>query len=105
VAGLGVLVDEVAAGVREHVLLEREVTNYWLARYFQAAARERPGRAWPAVLLHWIRQVRARAAPWVSGADGHCSMQLVRDRGAQRPGLDVQLRSQGLGSHEGSPVP
>ena len=62
-AGLGVLADEVAAGVREHILLERDVTNYWLARYFRSASEANPGRVWPAVLLHWIRQVRVARAP------------------------------------------
>ena len=55
---LGVLVDEVTGTVREHISLEREVTNYWLAKYFEQASAQDPGRTWAAQLLHWVRQVR-----------------------------------------------
>jgi hypothetical protein len=73
VAGLGELVDEVGGSVREHMLLEREVTNYWLALYFRRAVAAQPRRTWPALLMHWIRQVRCcmRAHPAaVPGAPG-----------------------------------
>ena len=54
---LGMLVDEVTGTVREHISLEREVTNYWLAKYFEQASARDPGRTWAAQLLHWVRQV------------------------------------------------
>lgn len=56
-AALGALVDEVTGTVREHITLEREMTNYWLAKYFEQEAARDPARTWPALLLHWIRQV------------------------------------------------
>ena len=55
---LGMLVDEVTGTVREHISLEREVTNYWLAKYFEQASARDPARTWTALLLHWVRQVR-----------------------------------------------
>ena len=57
-ATLGLLVDEVSATVREHILLDREVTNYWLAKYFEQEIARDPERTWTALLLHWVRQVR-----------------------------------------------
>ena len=47
------LVDEVTGTVREHISLEREVTNYWLAKYFEQASARDPGRTWgsPAAAL------------------------------------------------------
>lgn len=60
---LGMLVDEVTGTVREHISLEREVTNYWLAKYFEQASARDPGRTWAAWLLHWVRQVRYCNSP------------------------------------------
>ena len=57
-AALGVLVDEVTAAVREHILLEREVTNYWVAKYFEQELARSPDKTWTALLLHWVRQAR-----------------------------------------------
>lgn len=56
-AVLGALVDVVTATVREHISLEREITNYWIAKYFEQAAARDPERIWAALLLGWIRQV------------------------------------------------
>ena len=55
---LGVLVDKVTAAVREHVTLEREVTNYWVAKYFEQELARNPDKTWTALLLHWVRQAR-----------------------------------------------
>ncbi|CAL8468647.1 g8187 [Coccomyxa elongata] len=56
VHSLSVLLDDVTSSVREHIALEREITNYWLAKYFQAEMAADPSRTWSALLLHWIRQ-------------------------------------------------
>ena len=56
--GLGLLVDEVTATVREKITLEREITNYWLAKYFEQEIARNPDKTWNALLLHWVRQVR-----------------------------------------------
>lgn len=56
-AALGALVDEVTTTVREHISLEREITNYWIAKYFEQETARDPERTWPALLLGWIRQV------------------------------------------------
>ena len=56
-AALGALVDKVTATVREHISLEREITNYWIAKYFEKEAARDPERTWAALLLGWIRQV------------------------------------------------
>ena len=55
---MGVLVDQVTAAVREHVTLEREVTNYWLAKYFEQELARDPDKTWTALLLGWVRQAR-----------------------------------------------
>ena len=57
VHALSVVLDDVTANVREHITLEREITNYWLAKYFEGEKAANPARTWPALLLHWIRQV------------------------------------------------
>ncbi len=57
VHSLSVLLDDVTSSVREHITLEREITNYWLAKYFQTETAADPSRTWSALLLHWIRQV------------------------------------------------
>ncbi len=65
---LRALVDEVTATVREHIGLEREVTNYWTAKYFEQEAARNPGRTWAALLLGWIRQVSLHScSAWESG--------------------------------------
>lgn len=56
---LSVVLDDVTSNVREHITLEREINNYWLAKYFEAEKAADPTRTWPALLLHWIRQVSA----------------------------------------------
>ncbi|KAK9915314.1 hypothetical protein WJX75_007493 [Coccomyxa subellipsoidea] len=56
VLALSVVLDDVTANVREHITLEREITNYWLAKYFEGEKAANPARTWPALLLHWIRQ-------------------------------------------------
>lgn len=63
VHSLSVVMDDVTSNVREHVVLEREVVNYWLAKYFEAERKADPGRTWPALLLHWIRQASLPRAP------------------------------------------
>lgn len=57
-AALGTVVDEVTAAVREHIMLEREVTNYWVAKYFEQELARNPNKTWAALLLHWVRQAR-----------------------------------------------
>lgn len=42
---------------QEAVLLEREVTNYWLAHFFQAEKSKMKDRSWEALLLMWMRTV------------------------------------------------
>ena len=42
---------------QEATLLEREVTNYWLAHYFQAEKSKTKDRSWEALLLMWMRAV------------------------------------------------
>lgn len=54
---LGVLVDDVTANVRDHITIEREITNYWVAKYFDQQRKANPQRIWAARLLQWIRQV------------------------------------------------
>ena len=43
---------------QEAVQLERGVTNYWLAQFFQAEHSKNSDRTWEAVLLMWMRTVR-----------------------------------------------
>lgn len=43
------------AMIQESSGLEREVTNYWLAHYFQA--QKDVGRTYTALMLMWIRLV------------------------------------------------
>jgi hypothetical protein len=76
---MGLLVDDVAASVREHITLEREITNYWVAKYFEAERRTDPQRMWPARLLHWVRQVGVMRLP----TPGHhaCGYLLYENRG------------------------
>ena len=71
---LGMLVDEVTGTVREHISLEREVTNYWLAKYFEQASARDPGRTWAAQLLHWVRQVRPCSQPAPNADSLSCEM-------------------------------
>ena len=42
---------------QEAAVLEREVTNYWLAHYFRAQSQSNPERSWRAMLLMWMRTV------------------------------------------------
>ena len=42
---------------QEAALLEREVTNYWLAHFFQAEKSKMKDRSWGALLLMWLRAV------------------------------------------------
>lgn len=42
---------------QEATLLQREVTNYWLAHFFQAEKSKRKDRSWEALLLMWMRTV------------------------------------------------
>lgn len=54
---LGQLVDMSSGMSQEAVVLEREVTNYWLAHYFRAERDSNPERTWRAMLLMWMRTV------------------------------------------------
>ena len=55
---LSQLADISGSMSHEATLLEREVTNYWLAHYFQAEKERQPDRVWEALLLMWMRTVR-----------------------------------------------
>lgn len=52
---LGELVDMSNGMAQEAAVLEREVTNYWLAHYFRAESQSNPERSWRAMLLMWMR--------------------------------------------------
>ncbi|KAL0034491.1 hypothetical protein WJX79_005355 [Trebouxia sp. C0005] len=52
---LGELVDMSNGMAQEAAVLEREVTNYWLAHYFRAESENNPERSWKAMLLMWMR--------------------------------------------------
>ncbi len=54
---LGDLVDMSSGMAQEAAVLEREVTNYWLAHYFRAEKENNPERSWKAMLLMWMRTV------------------------------------------------
>ncbi len=54
---LGELVDMSNDMAQEAGVLEREVTNYWLAHYFRAESEKNPQRSWKAMLLMWMRTV------------------------------------------------
>jgi len=54
---LGELVDMSSGMAQEAAVLEREVTNYWLAHYFRAEKENNPERSWKAMLLMWMRTV------------------------------------------------
>ena len=54
---LGELVDMSNGMAQEAAVLEREVTNYWLAHYFRAESEKNPQRSWKAMLLMWMRTV------------------------------------------------
>ena len=70
--------------------LEREITNYWIAKYFeQELAREPRASTWAALLLGWIRQVRLvclgmHSATWLApmlrtaSVCVHCSCTAAR---------------------------
>ncbi|KAK9841052.1 hypothetical protein WJX81_007873 [Elliptochloris bilobata] len=53
---LAAAVDTAGAQLRRLFALEREVTAYWTAVYFRDELVADPGRTWPGLLLHWIRQ-------------------------------------------------
>ena len=55
--------DEVTATVREHITLEREVTNYWIAKYFEQELARDPDKTWTALLLGWVRQASPSSEP------------------------------------------
>ena len=50
----------------EATLLEREITNYWLAFYFQSEDNKSRGRTWKALFLLWMRAVRALLVSFAS---------------------------------------
>ncbi|KAL3150657.1 hypothetical protein ABBQ32_000455 [Trebouxia sp. C0010 RCD-2024] len=52
---LSQLSDISGSMAQEAILLEREVTNYWLAHFFQAEKSKRKDRSWEALLLMWLR--------------------------------------------------
>lgn len=52
---LSQLVDMSSSMAQEANVLEREVTNYWLAHYFRAQKESDPQRTWKATLLMWMR--------------------------------------------------
>ena len=54
---LGDLVDMSSGMAQEAAVLEREVTNCWLAHYFRAEKENNPERSWKAMLLMWMRTV------------------------------------------------
>lgn len=54
---LSQLSDISGSMAQEAILLEREVTNYWLAHFFQAEKSKRKDRSWEALLLMWLRTV------------------------------------------------
>ena len=76
--------DEVTATVREHITLEREVTNYWIAKYFEQELARSPDKTWTALLLGWVRQARpciyTLLAPMLRTASVcvHCSCTAAR---------------------------
>lgn len=50
--------SDISGGMaQEAILLEREVTNYWLAHFFQTEKSKRKDRSWEALLLMWLRTV------------------------------------------------
>lgn len=79
-AVLGVLVDEVTATVREHITLEREVTNYWIAKYFEQELARDPNKTWTALLLHWVRQASPCTDSMPAGMPPPVSLQLHEGR-------------------------
>lgn len=54
---LSQLADMNSSMNQEATLLEREVTNYWLAHFFQAEKSKMKNRSWEALLLMWMRAV------------------------------------------------
>ena len=56
---LSQLVDMSSSMAQEANVLEREVTNYWLAHYFRAQKESNPQHTWKATLLMWMRTVSA----------------------------------------------
>jgi len=68
---LGELVDLSNGMAQEAGVLEREVTNYWLAHYFKAESQKNPERSWKAMLLMWMRTVSTLTSLC------HCSPLLV----------------------------
>ena len=54
---LSQLSDISGSMTQEAILLEREVTNYWLAHFFQAEKTKTKDRSWEALLLMWLRTV------------------------------------------------
>jgi len=57
------LVDISSSMSQEANVLEREVTNYWLAHYFRAEKESNPERTWKAMLLIWMRTVSILICP------------------------------------------
>lgn len=54
---LSQLADMNSSMTQEATLLQREVTNYWLAHFFQAEKSKMKDRSWEALLLMWMRTV------------------------------------------------